>query len=100
MSSLKLLPSSLSSRPQLDRFYHAVSFQNGSEKVQNAGLPVCTMDDFEFRDGPLEPTRPKFIRSPYPPLLEPERSSSSETSSKRRGRPFRKATPLQVSVGV
>lgn len=66
-------------------------------------IAVCAYEDFDFSDGPREVTKPKFIRSEYPSLLEPAVKQGSESSgtSKRKGRRrFRKATPLQAISGA
>lgn len=58
----------------------------------------AAMEDFEFGEGPLEPIRPKFNRSPYAPSqLEPEKTTPPSSDPRPNRRRFRKPTPLQVS---
>lgn len=61
----------------------------------------AAMEDFEFREGPLEPIRPKFNRSPYAPSqLEPEKTTPASSDARPNRRRFRKPTPLQAMVGA
>jgi hypothetical protein len=95
MAALKQ-PWGLASRPQLP-FSHRPRPLHGSPPRRTPA--VCALEDFDFRDGPREVTKPKFIRSEFPSLIEPVKSSEPSGASKRRGRrPFRKATPLQVKI--
>lgn len=95
MAALKH-PWGLASRPQLP-FGHRPRPLHGSPPRRTPA--VCALEDFDFRDGPREVTKPKFIRSEFPSLIEPVKSSEPSGASKRRGRrPFRKATPFQVKI--
>ncbi|KAG0579586.1 hypothetical protein KC19_4G108500 [Ceratodon purpureus] len=97
MAALKQ-PWVLSSRPQLPFSHRPRPLQANSPKRAPA---VCALEDFDFRDGPREVTKPKFIRSEYPSLIEPVKSPEPSGTTKRRGRrPFRKATPLQAISGA
>lgn len=90
----------LSARPQLPVSFRPKPLQNGSQKRVSSS-PVCISEDFDFRAGPLEDIKPKFIRSGYPSLLDTVQTEASPETGKRRGRRrFRKATPVQAISGA
>lgn len=94
MAALKQ-PWGVASQPQLLFGYRPRALRGDIPERMRA---VCALEDFDFREGPREVTKPKFIRSEFPSLVEPVTSGDDASgASKRRGRrPFRKATPLQV----